>query len=192
MILSPDDHRSLQAIDGELATCEPHLAAMFKIFTRLNAEEAPPPSEDQIVAVPPPAAAPAEPAPRGWRWWRQDGRGRRRARSRAAGARLSAGSQARARSPRAGGRPEGADGAGSAGGAGRSRLGAWRPVAAIGVPAVLLMTVLIVMFVTLTSSIKCRPAPATSGAGSAAPTAAPAMPGSAAVAACQRSMRTRG
>ena len=42
MILSPDDHRSLQAIDGELATCEPHLAAMFRIFSRLNAEEAPP------------------------------------------------------------------------------------------------------------------------------------------------------
>ena len=80
MILSPDDHRSLQAIDGELATCEPHLAAMFRIFTRLNAEEAPPPSEDVIVAVPPPAAAPAEPGPRrglGEQPGEDEGRGRR-------------------------------------------------------------------------------------------------------------------
>ena len=187
MILSPDDHRSLQAIDGELATCEPHLAAMFKIFSRLNAEEAPPPLEDQIVAVPPPAATPAEPAPRGWRQWRQGGRERRRSRSRAAGARLSAGSGAG--SPRPGSRPGRPGGAGGAPG---TRLGLWRPVAAIGVPAVLLVTVLIVMFVTLTSSIKCRPAPATSGSRSAAPAAAPVMPGSASVAACAQSMKTRG
>jgi hypothetical protein len=65
-------------------------------------------------------------------------------------------------------------------------------VAAIGVPAVLLVTVLIVMFVTLTSSIKCRPAPATSGSGSAAPSAAPVIPGSASVARCRLPMRTRG
>jgi hypothetical protein len=109
MILSPDDHRSLQAIDGELATCEPHLAAMFRIFSRLNAEEAPPPSEELIVAVPPPTAGPADPKPRrGWR-------GRRRA---------------------------------------------WRLVAVIAVPAVLLVTVLMVMFFGLTSGLKCRPAPA--------------------------------
>ncbi|HEY3977191.1 MAG TPA: hypothetical protein VGM79_07960 [Streptosporangiaceae bacterium] len=185
MILSPDDHRSLQAIDGELATCEPHLAAMFKIFSRLNAEEAPPPSEDQIAAMPR-ADAPADPAPRGWRQWRQGGRARRR--SRAARARLSAGAPARAqaRSPRPGGRP------GGAGGAPGTRRGLWRPVAAIGVPAVLLVTVLIVMFVTLTSSIKCRPAPATSGSGSAAPSAAPVIPGSASVAGCRLPMRTRG
>jgi hypothetical protein len=186
MILSPDDHRSLQAIDGELATCEPHLAAMFKIFSRLNAEEAPPPTEDQIVAVPPPAPAAAEPAPRGWQRWRQDGRGRR-ARARAAQARLSA--RSRAGSPRPGSRPGRPGGVRGAPG---TRLGLWRPVAAIGVPAVLLVTVLIVMFVTLTSSIKCRPAPASSGARSAAPTAAPVMPGSASVAACEQSVKTRG
>jgi hypothetical protein len=168
MILSPDDHRSLQAIDGELATCEPHLAAMLRIFSRLNAEEAPPPSEDLIVAVPPPAA-PADPAPRrGWR-------GRR---PRAAGARLGARARTSAR-PRPGGRP---------GRPGRARRGLWRPVAAIAVPAVLLVTVLIVMFVTLTSSIKCRPAPATSG--TAARSSAPLLPGNASLAACQQSTKT--
>jgi hypothetical protein len=164
MILSPDDHRSLQAIDGELATCEPHLAAMFRIFTRLNADEAPPPSEDVIVAVPPPAP-PAEPKPRrGWRG---------RPRSQAAQARLS--DQARTRSRRQpGSRPS------------RGRRGLWRPVAAITVPAVLLVTVLIVMFVTLTSSIKCRPASATS----AARTSAPLIPGNGTLSSCRQSTGT--
>jgi len=60
MILTPDDHRSLQALDGKLAACEPHLAAMFTIFSRLNAEEPPPPSEDLIVAARPAAPVPAE------------------------------------------------------------------------------------------------------------------------------------
>jgi hypothetical protein len=171
MILSPDDHRSLQAIDGELATCEPHLAAMFRIFSRLTADEAPPPSEDLIVAVPSPAAAPADPGPRrGWRGWR----GRRR--SQAARARLSA--RGRARSTGRGGRP----------GPGGARRGLWRPVAAVAVPAVLLVTVLVVMVVTLTSSIKCRPAPA--GAGTAARTAAPVMPGNGSLVACQQPTKT--
>jgi hypothetical protein len=168
MILSPDDHRSLQAIDGELATCEPHLAAMFRIFSRLNADEAPPPSEDLIAAVPSPAAAPADPGSgsrRGWRGWR---------RSPAARARLSA--QNRTRSAGPGGRP------------GRARRGLWRPVAAIGVPAVLLVTVLIVMVVTLTSSIKCRPAPAS--AGTTARTSAPVMPGNGSLAICQQSTKS--
>jgi hypothetical protein len=48
MILSPDDHRTLQAIDGGLAADEPHLAAMFGIFSRLGEAEDPPPSEDLI------------------------------------------------------------------------------------------------------------------------------------------------
>ena len=61
-------------------------------------------------------------------------------------------------------------------------------MAAIGVPAVLLVTVLIVMIVTLTSSIKCRPTPATSG--SAARSAAPLLPGGANVAGCQTSTKT--
>jgi hypothetical protein len=168
MILSPDDHRSLQAIDGELATCEPHLAAMFRIFSRLNADEAPPPSEDLIVAMPPPAAAPENPRSR------RGFRGRRR--SRAARAGLSAPARARPRSRRPGRRP------------GAARSGLWRPVAAIGVPAVLLVTVLIVMFVTLTSSIKCRPATATSG--SAARSAAPLVPGAGSVSSCPQSAKT--
>jgi len=195
MILSPDDHRSLQAIDGELATCEPHLAAMFRIFSRLNAEEAPPPSEDVIAAVPPPAAAPAPAGPgRGWLGWR----GRR---ARSARARLS--SRGRTRSAGPGG-PPGRTGrtdrtgrldaagrpgrAGQAGRAGRARRGLWRPVAAIAVPAALLVTVLIVMFVTLTSTIKCRPAPATSG--TTARSAAPVLPGNASLAACRQSTKT--
>jgi hypothetical protein len=174
MILSPDDHRSLQAIDGELATCEPHLAAMFRIFSRLNADEAPPPSEDLIVAVPSPAAAPAAPGSRrGWR-----GRGRRR--SQAARAWLRAQGRTRSAGPgvrsRTGGRP------------GSARRGLWRPVAAIGVPAVLLVTVLVVMVVTLTSSMKCRPAPASSG--TTARTSAPVMPGNGSLAACQQSTKT--
>ena len=170
MILSPDDHRSLQAIDGELATCEPHLAAMLRIFSRLNAEEDPPPSEDLIVAMPPPAAAPATPGPRrGWR-------GRRQSRApRAPRARLSAQARAGART-RPGDRP------------GRARRGLWRPVAAIAVPVALLATLLILMIVTLTSSIKCRPASTASG--SAARSSAPLLPGNAGVAGCQQSTGT--
>jgi hypothetical protein len=146
MILSPDDHRSLQAIDGELATCEPHLAAMFRIFTRLNADEPAPPSEDLIMAIPRPAAEPVGPSRRGWR-------GRRR--TQAAQARLSARARARSR-PRS--RPGGR--------AGRVRLArrrGWRPVVAITVPAVLLVTMLMVLFLTLSASMKCRPAAGTSG-----------------------------
>jgi hypothetical protein len=163
MILSPDDHRSLQAIDGELATCEPHLAAMFRIFSRLNVDEAPPPSEDLIVAVPPPWAGSADPkSGRGWR-------GRRR--SRAARARLGARAQA---GSRPGSRP------GRRAGDGRRRT--WRPVAAIAVPAVLLVTVLMVVFFGLTSGLKCRPA--TAGARTAARSSALVVPGGAGPAGC--------
>jgi hypothetical protein len=163
MILSPDDHRSLQAIDGELATCEPHLAAMFRIFSRLNADEAPPPSEDLIVAVPPPAAGSADPkSRRGWR-------GRRR--SGAARARLSARARTGSRPGRPGQRADG----------GRRR--AWRPVAAIAVPAVLLVTVLMVMFFGLTSGLKCRPA--TAGARTVARSSALVVPGGNSLAGCR-------
>jgi hypothetical protein len=136
MILSPDDHRSLQAIDGELATCEPHLAAMFRIFSRLNAEEDPPPSEDLIIALPSPAGAPADAKPR------PGCRGPRGARARLS-ARVRAGS-------------------GPGGRAGRARAGRWRPVAAIAVPAVLLVTVVMMIIFGPASSLKCRPAPAAS------------------------------
>jgi hypothetical protein len=163
MILSPDDHRSLQAIDGELATCEPHLAAMFRIFSRLNADEAPPPSEDLIVAVPPPAAGSADPkSRRGW-----PGR-----RSRAARARQSARDRT---GSRPGSRP------GRRAGDGRRR--AWRPVAAIAVPAVLLVTVLMVMFFGLTSGLKCRAA--TAGARTAARSSALVVPGGNSLAGCR-------
>jgi hypothetical protein len=144
MILSPDDHRSLQAIDGELATCEPHLAAMFRIFTRLNADEPAPPSEDLIMAIPRPAAEPVGPPRRGWR-------GRRR--TQAAQARLSARARAGSR-PRPGGRASQLR---------LSRRGRWRPVLAITVPAVLLVTMLMVLFLTLSSSMRCRPAAGTAG-----------------------------
>jgi hypothetical protein len=168
MILSPDDHRSLQAIDGELATCEPHLAAMFRIFTRLNADEPAPPSEDLIMAIPRPPAEPAGPSRRGWR-------GRRR--SRTAQARLSA-------RARAGSRPRSRRG-GRAGQVRLSRRGMWRPVAAITLPAVLLVTMLMVLFFTLSGGMRCRPAPGTSGRTTAQSAVVAA--GGAALASCQSS-----
>jgi hypothetical protein len=185
MILSPDDHRSLQAIDGALATCEPHLAAMFRIFSRLNADEPPPPSEDLIVAVPPPASALADATPkRGLRGWR---------RSRSAQARLSARARAgsrpggRARGPRRAGDPEGAGDAQRPGSPRPARHGVWRPVLAITVPAVLLVTMLIVLFFTLTTGIKCQPAP---GADKTSAHSALVVAGGASLASCQQSTGT--
>jgi hypothetical protein len=185
MILSPDDHRSLQAIDGALATCEPHLAAMFRIFSRLNADEPPPPSEDLIVAVPPPASALADAAPkRGLRGWR---------RSRAAQARLSARARAgsrpggRARGPRRAGDPGGAEDGQRPGSPRLARRGLWRPVLAITLPAVLLVTMLIVLFFTLTAGIKCQPAP---GADKTSAHSALVVAGGASLASCQQSTGT--
>jgi hypothetical protein len=166
MILSPDDHRSLQAIDGTLAAGEPHLAAMFKIFSKLNAEEPPPPTEDLIVARPPVVTqAPDQPSRRnGWR-------GRRQARARAARA-------------RAGSRPD----AGAARRPGTAALsgarGVWGPVAAIAVPMVLLVTLIVVVFFGLASTVKCQ-TPAASQRSSAK--TALAVPGAASLAACQQS-----
>jgi hypothetical protein len=171
MILSPDDHRSLQAIDGKLAAGEPHLAAMFKIFSKLNAEEPPPPTEDLIVARPPVVTQPADQPSRrdGWR-------GRRQARAQAA--------RARAARARAGSRP----GAGAARRPGTAALsgarGVWGPVAAIAVPMVLLVTLIVVVFFGLASTVKCQ-APAASQASSAK--TALAVPGAASLAACQQS-----
>jgi hypothetical protein len=191
MILSPDDHRSLQAIDGALATCEPHLAAMFRIFSRLNADEPPPPSEDLIVAVLPPASALAGTAPkRGIRGWR---------RSRAAQARLSARARAgsrpggragdprRAKDPRRAGDPSRAEDPSRAGGSRLARRGLWRPVLAISVPAVLLVTMLMVLFFTLTAGIKCRPAP---GTDKTSAHSALVVAGGASLASCQQSTGT--
>jgi hypothetical protein len=62
----PDEHSALELIATRLRAAEPHLAAMFSIFTRLTAEEGNPPDEDWI--------GPARPA----------GRRRRPARSSAA------------------------------------------------------------------------------------------------------------
>jgi hypothetical protein len=188
MIPSPDDHRSLQAIDDALETCEPHLAAMFRIFSRLNADEPPPPSEDLIVAVPPPAGALADAAPkRGLRGWR---------RSQAAQARLSARARAgsrpagRAGNPRRAGAPRRAGDArraGSAGGRRLARRGLWRPVLAISVPAVLLVTMLMVLFFTLAAGMKCRPAP---GAEKTTARSALVVAGGAGLASCQQSTGT--
>jgi hypothetical protein len=127
MILTPDDHRSLQALDGKLAACEPHLAAMFTIFSRLNAEEPPPPSEDLIVAALPAAPAPPENVKQ-----KRRGGGRQRgrtARARTARARLAA----------------------------RPRDRGWKSMAAIVIPVLLLATVIMVMFFGLSSATKCSP-----------------------------------
>jgi hypothetical protein len=181
MILSPDDHRSLQAIDGELATCEPHLAAMFRIFTKLNAEEAPPPTEDLIVARPPAVpAADALPQRSGWRErmrrqaaQAQDARSQV-ARSRAARSRVARSRAAQARLAargRAGSRPR----------------DVWGPVAAIAVPMVLLVTLVVVVFVGLSGTVKCQPTPAASGAKTSV-----IAPGAANLAACRPSPGTAG
>jgi len=67
----PDEHSALELIAARLRAAEPHLAAMFSIFTRLTAEEGSPPDEDWIgpprpagrrrKAAGPSSAAPAEP-----------------------------------------------------------------------------------------------------------------------------------
>jgi hypothetical protein len=72
----PDEHSALELIAARLRAAEPHLAAMFSIFTRLTAEEGSPPDEDWI--------GPARPA----------GRRRRPARSAAAASSAAASSAA--------------------------------------------------------------------------------------------------
>jgi hypothetical protein len=157
MILTPDDHRSLQALDGKLAACEPHLAAMFTIFSRLNAEEPPPPSEDLIVAARP-AAVPAESV-------KQKRRGGARQRARTARART-----ARARL------------------AARPRERGWKSMAAIAIPVLLLVTVIVVMFFGLSSAMKCSPGTTSARTGSSS--TALTVPGGASLAGCQQSAGT--
>ena len=53
----PDEHSALELIAARLRAAEPHLAAMFSIFTRLTAEEGSPPDEDWIGPARPAAAA---------------------------------------------------------------------------------------------------------------------------------------
>jgi hypothetical protein len=154
MILTPDDHRSLQALDGKLAACEPHLAAMFTIFSRLNAEEPPPPSEDLIVAARPAAPVPAENVKQKRRG------GARTARARTARARLAA-------------RP------GDRG---------WKSMAAIAIPVLLLVTVIMVMFFGLSSATKCSPETTSPRTGSSS--TALTVPGGASLAGCQQSAGT--
>jgi hypothetical protein len=158
MILTPDDHRSLQALDGKLAACEPHLAAMFTIFSRLNAEEPPPPSEDLIVAARPAAAVPAESV-------KQKRRGGARQRARTARART-----ARARL------------------AARPRERGWKSMAAIAIPVLLLVTVIVVMFFGLSSATKCSPETTSARTGSSS--TALTVPGGASLAGCQQSAGT--
>jgi hypothetical protein len=158
MILTPDDHRSLQALDGKLAACEPHLAAMFTIFSRLNAEEPPPPSEDLIVAARPAAPGPAENVKQ-----KRRGGSRRRAqtaRARTARARLAA----------------------------RPRDRGWKSMAAIAIPVLLLVTVIVAMSFGLSSAMKCSPQTSTARTGS--PTTALAVPGGASLAGCHPSPST--
>jgi hypothetical protein len=47
----PDEHHALEQIAALLRAAEPHLAAMFSIFTRLTAHEGPPPDEDRVGPV---------------------------------------------------------------------------------------------------------------------------------------------
>jgi hypothetical protein len=47
----PDEHHALEQIAALLRAAEPHLAAMFSIFTRLTAHEGPPPDEDRFGPV---------------------------------------------------------------------------------------------------------------------------------------------
>lgn len=144
MILSPEEERSLQIIDHELAAIAPHLAGMLRIFTRLHAHDAAPPAEDAVAAIPPcPAPVPARPSRR-----------RRRARRGAEswpGATMRGGQATR--------------GAGRATrGMRLSRQRALKPLAAIAVPAVLLMTLVLVVVFGLGSSIRCRPVAASATA----------------------------
>jgi hypothetical protein len=48
MILHPDEQNALDDIDRTLGAGEPHLAAMFTIFTRLAAGDGVPPEEDWV------------------------------------------------------------------------------------------------------------------------------------------------
>ena len=162
MILTPDDHRSLQALDGKLAACEPHLAAMFTIFSRLNAEEPPPPSEDLIVAARPAAPVPAE-----------NVKQRRRGGGRRAAARADGGRGRRTARARLAARP-------------RDR--GWRPVAAIAIPVLLLVTVIMVMFFGLSPTLKCSPETASARTGSSS--TALTVPGGASLAGCHQSAGT--
>jgi hypothetical protein len=163
MILTPDDHRSLQALDGKLAACEPHLAAMFTIFSRLNAEEPPPPSEDLIVAARPAAPVPAENL-------KQKRRGGARQRARTARARAARARTARARL------------------AARPGDRGWKSMAAIAIPVLLLVTVIMVMFFGLSSATKCSPETTSARTGSSS--TALTVPGGASLAGCQQSAGT--
>jgi hypothetical protein len=51
MKVHPDEHHALEQIAALLRAAEPHLAAMFSIFTRLTAHEGPPPDEDRVGPV---------------------------------------------------------------------------------------------------------------------------------------------
>jgi hypothetical protein len=136
MILSPDEERSLQVIDQELAEGTPHLAGMLRIFTRLHAHDAAPPDEDAVAAMP---LTPPPPGPPAWRRWRA-----RRAAEPWSGSTMGI--------------------ARTTPGARLSRQGLLKPLAAIAVPAVVLVTLVLVMVFGLSSSIRCRHAPGSAAA----------------------------
>jgi hypothetical protein len=153
MILSPDEERSLQVIDHELAAVSPHLAGMLRIFSRLHAHDPAPPVEDAVVAIQPsPVPAPARPSRR----WRR--RARRQAES-WPGATMRRG-PARRRAARQGAARRGIRRRGMR----VSRQGVLKPLAAIAVPTVVLATLALVVVFGLGSSIRCRPVAASATA----------------------------
>lgn len=52
MSLRPDEQQALGQIEQTLRVCDPKLAAMLSIFTRLTAQEELPPQEDPLTVPP--------------------------------------------------------------------------------------------------------------------------------------------
>jgi hypothetical protein len=50
MYLLPDDRKMLDSIDSDLCATERRLASIFRIFTRLTADDGQPPDEDLVVS----------------------------------------------------------------------------------------------------------------------------------------------
>lgn len=50
MYLLPEERKILDSIDSDLCAAEPRLASIFRIFTRLTADDGQPPDEDLVVS----------------------------------------------------------------------------------------------------------------------------------------------
>ncbi|MEP7024531.1 MAG: hypothetical protein ABJB47_12175 [Actinomycetota bacterium] len=148
MTLHPDEQSALDLMDTTLGAGEPHLAAMFTIFTRLTAGEGMPPDEDRIPAVLPPGPPPKS---------RRRPLGRRRATG--GGRPVGRGLPTGRRRPMGRRRPVGRTTAGR-------RLS--RPLRIILVPAALLLVLALIVVASLAGTARCavgrsaRSAPATS------------------------------